>query len=323
MFHSQQLPDWFILEEMNPYEYTANNAHFNIQLRCKTSAWVWNTVEFPAAFQFAHSKSNSVCGDYFHPPGSGKAPLVILLHGVGDVSMIPCRWLARSLAGRGIASFVPRLVVHSSRLRAGGWRGVPHMSDEEWFESYRTAVVEVRQLVDWAGRRDELDEKRVGVLGVSFGSLISAIAMAVDERITAAALIVSGGNSGKIVQKARAGVVRKGYQVTDVEYRAGQQDYLQYLAEVAEKGFEDVVPSRISYLNDPMTYTRYLRERPLMMINARWDEFIPPEATLDFWEACNKPSITWLPTTHSGIWLWYPSIKKSVGNFFESAFSLG
>jgi len=306
---------------MNPYEYSTNNARFDIQLRRRTSAWVWNTVDFPAAFQFPHGKSDMVRGDYFHPSGSGKAPLVILLHGVGDASMIPCRWLARSLAGRGIASFVPRLVVHSSRLRGAGWRGVPRMSDEEWFQSYRTAVVEIRQLVDWAGRRDELDETKVGVLGVSFGSLISAIAMAVDERITAATLIVSGGNSGKIVQKARAGVVRKGYQVTEAEYRAGQQDYLQYLAEVAEKGFEDAVPSRVSYLNDPMTYARYLRERSLLMINARWDEFIPPEATLDFWEACNRPAITWLPTTHSGIWLWYPYIKKSVGNFFESAFS--
>ena len=308
---------------MNPFEYSPNTTRFNIHLHRKTSAWVWETVEFPAAFQFPHEKSDTVHGDYFHPPDSRKAPLVILLHGVGDASMIPCRWLARSLARRGIASFVPQLVVHSSRLRGAGWRGVPRMSDEEWYQSYRTAVVEVRQLVDWAGRRDELDEKRVGVLGVSFGSLISAITMAVDERIKAATLIVSGGNSGKIVQKARAGVVRKGYEVTEEEYQAGQRDYLRYLAEVAEKGYENVVPSRVSYLNDPITYARYLRERSLLMINARWDEFIPSEATLDFWEACNRPSIMWLPTNHSGIWIMYPYIKKNVVNFFESSLNLG
>ncbi|GAG20223.1 unnamed protein product, partial [marine sediment metagenome] len=186
---------------------------------------------------------------------------------------------------------------------------MPRLSDEEWFEIYRTAVVEVRQVVDWASTRAELDVQRVGVLGVSFGGLVSAISMAVDERITTAALIVSGGNSGKIVQKAKARVLNREYRTSEAEYRAGQQQYTRYLAEVAEKGFEDVVPPRQSYLNDPMTFAGYLRQRPLLMINARWDEFIPREATLDFWEACGRPAITWLPGTHTAIWLWYPLIR--------------
>jgi len=207
-------------------------------------------------------------------------------------------------------------------VKGAGWRGIPRMTDEEWFQSYRTAVVEVRQIIDWAGRCDDLDEDRVGILGISFGSLISSISMAVDPRINGATLIVSGGNSGKIVQNAKAGVVRRGYETSEEEYRAGQRDYMQYLEEVAKKGFEDVAPSRVSYLNDPMTYTSYLRDRPMLMINARWDEFIPREATLDFWEACHRPPIMWLPANHSAIWLLYPFIRKRVCSFFESTFKL-
>jgi dienelactone hydrolase len=307
---------------MNPYDYSNDNGHFNLHLMHQTARWLRYTVDFPPAFRTRHGKGEVVRGDYFQPRGSGKAPLVILLHGSGDVSLVPCRWLARSLAQKGIACFVPRIILHSSRLSGAGLRHTPHLSDEEWFEIYRTAVVEVRQIVDWSGTRAELDARMVGVLGVSFGGFVSAISMAVDERISAATLIVSGGNSGKIVQRSKARVLTKGYRTTEAEYRAGQEQYARYLAEVAEKGFEDVVPPRQSYLNDPMTFVGYLRQRPLLMINACWDEFIPREATLEFWEACDRPAITWLPGTHSAIWLWYPLIRRRIGSFFESAFGL-
>jgi fermentation-respiration switch protein FrsA (DUF1100 family) len=52
-----------------------------------------------------------------------------------------------------------------------------------------------------------------------------------------------------------------------------------------------------------MTFAPYLRERPILMINALWDEFIPRQATLDFWKACGKPDIKWFPAAHATIWL--------------------
>jgi len=45
---------------------------------------------------------------------------------------------------------------------------------------------------------------------------------------------------------------------------------------------ENVTPVRKSFLTDPMTFAHLLQQRPLLMINALWDEFIPKEATLDF-----------------------------------------
>ena len=199
---------------------------------------------------------------------------------------------------------------------------MPRLSDDEWFEIYRTAVVEVRQVVDWAERRNEIDERRVAVLGVSFGGFISAITMGVDDRITAGVLVVSGGNSGTIVHRARARAVHKGYRGTEAEYQAVQKEYARYLAQVAENGFEGVTPTRRSFLNDPMTFAGYLRQRPVLMINARWDEFIPREAVLDFWEACGRPAITWLPATHTAIWLWYRLIRRRIGRFLASAFEM-
>jgi hypothetical protein len=68
-----------------------------------------------------------------------------------------------------------------------------------------------------------------------------------------------------------------------------------------------------------MTFAHRLRKRPVLMLNARWDEAIPKEATLDFWEAAGKPPITWFPATHPSIWLWYPLIRAKILGFIKSA----
>ena len=57
-----------------------------------------------------------------------------------------------------------------------------------------------------------------------------------------------------------------------------------------------------------------------MMINARWDERIPRQGTLDFWEECGRPPTQWLPTTHASLWALYPLVRREVSRFLTSAF---
>ena len=78
------------------------------------------------------------------------------------------------------------------------------------------------------------------------------------------------------------GIAEPLFCATEAEYRHIQESYEQYLAEVAEKGFENVTPPRKSSLTDPMAFAYRLRQHPVLMINARWDTAIPKEATLDF-----------------------------------------
>jgi len=305
---------------MNPYSYSKDAFSPNMHLKQTTKKWQHYVVDLPAADPTGCGENNTVWGQYFQPRGVDSAPLAILLHGVGDHSVVPCKVLARALVKKGIACFILYLVVHSSRMTEIVRKRFPALTPEEWFESYQTSVVEVRQVIDWAGNREEIDREKVAVIGISFGGFISAIAMGVDERIKAGVLIVTGGNGEKITRKNRLSTFKKGYGRTEAEYQQIQSAYMQYLAEVAEKGFENVMPSRASFLTDPMTFANLLRERPVLMINARWDEAIPREATLDFWRESGKPAIVWLPATHAAIWLWYPTIRRRITNFLGSAF---
>lgn len=307
---------------MNPYSYKSIDGDINFRLKGTHKTWLHYKIDFPSAFTTHYLKSNTISGDYFRPRNEPRAPLVILLHGMGDHSTIPCKILARSLVKKGVACFILYLVIHSSRMPANVKRRFPILTPEEWFESYQISVTDVRQVIDWAGNREEIDGEKIAVLGISFGGFISAIAMGVDERIQAGVLIVTGGNSEKINRKSRLGSRIKEYRRTDAEYHYIQNSYLRYLDEVAKEGLEQVTPEKESFLNDPMTFAYRLRERPVLMINARWDESIPREATLDFWEASGKPAIMWLPTTHASIWLWYPLIRKRITNFLSTALEL-
>jgi pimeloyl-ACP methyl ester carboxylesterase len=306
---------------MNPYIYQSDGQSFNLRLNKVTGKWSSYLVDFASAFHSGIWGGSLVRGEYFQSEGPGQAPLVIMLHGMGDHSVIPCRMLARSLAGNGTACLVLYLILHSSRLPPGMKGRYPVFTSEEWFQIYQTSVIEVRQVIDWACGRDEIDEGRIAVVGISFGGFISSIAMGIDRRVGAGVFIVSAGNSEKVNRLSQLSALTKDYRRTEEEYQSLQQSYVNYLSEVAEKGVDYVTPPQKGFLTDPMTYAYSLRQRPLLMINARWDEAISAEAVLDFWEACGRPDIVWLPATHATIWLWYPIISRKIAAFFKASFN--
>ena len=300
---------------MNPYTYSKDKFQPNLQLKQTTRHWLHYLVNFPTAHPTRHEKNNTVWGEYFQPRGVDNAPLAILLHGVGDFSVVPCKLLAKTLAKKGIASFVLYLVLHSSRMTESAKKRFPHLTNQEWFESHQISVVDLRQVIDWADGQPEIDDERIAAIGISFGGFVSAIAMGIDERIKAGAFIVTAGNGTKI------GWERKASDFNEAEYQDIQSSYRQYLDEIAEKGFENVIPLRESFLTDPMTFAHLIRHRPILMINSLWDEAIPKEATLDFWKEVGKPTIAWFPATHPTIWIWYPFIRRKILSFLRSAFT--
>jgi hypothetical protein len=307
---------------INPYIYSWDDSQSNLQLKKTTRHWSRYLVEFPTAHPTPYEKSNTVFGEYFQPRNADKAPLVVLLHGVGDLSIPPCRMLAKTLVKKGIASFILYSVMHSKRMPADVKKRFPRLTSQEWYESHVISIIELLQVVDWAERRPEIDAARIAAVGISFGGINSAIAMGIDERIKAAVPIVMGGNSVKIGWETRTSDYNKGRQQTREGYLKTLNSYLNYLAEVEEKGFDRVTPPRQIFLCDPMTFAHRLRRRPVLMINARWDHSIPREATLDFWKAAGEPPIIWFPATHPTIWLWYPLIRGKIVRFLKSVFNI-
>lgn len=301
---------------MELYDYIYNNS-FNLKLVKPSRKWQRFSVDFDTAIPTTHPTLGAGHGDYFQPNGLKNTPLVILLHGIGNHSVIPCKLLARSLASQGIASFILYLPVYTSRMTSEMAQRFPNLTNEEWAEDYRISIINARQVIDWAEQQTSIDSRCIGLVGISFGGFISAITMGIDKRVKSSVLIVMGGNSAKISQRSRRWGSRKGYGLPEKEYRQFLAIYAKYLNEVALHGLTNVTPPVNSFLTDPLTYSGLLRDRPLYMINAMWDEAIPRSSTIDFWKACGKQDITWLPAAHASIWLWYPLISRRINSFFH------
>lgn len=307
---------------MNPYNYDNGISEVEVSLKRNTPRLLHYEIRFRSALDTGYQENSIVKGEYYLPKVEHKAPLVVLVHGMGDHSVIPCRLLAQSLLKEGIACFIPYLTIHSKRIPKVFNEHLPYLSPDEWFQSYRVSVVDIRQVVDWAHTRTELEASQVATLGISFGGFVSAIAMGVDARIKAGIFIVTGGNSNKISWLNGTKEYRKRYPRSYAQYLEIQNSYAEYLKNVSEKGFENVAPPHQSFLTDPLTFSSYLKERPVLMINALWDKYIPRETVTELWQACGKPALKWIPSGHASIWLWYPTIRNSISDFLKSGLGI-
>jgi hypothetical protein len=307
---------------VNPYNYENSISDVKSHLKEDTPKLLHYEIQFRSALDTGYSENSVVKGEYYQPRVEHKVPLAILVHGMGDHSVIPCKLLARSLLRQGVATFIPYLTIHSRRIPEDIRDHLPYLTPDEWFQSYQISVVDIRQIVDWAYGRTELDAQQVATLGISFGGFVSAITMGIDTRIRAGVFIVTGGNSNKISWLSKDNQYRKRYPRTEAEHLEIQSSYARYLEEISEKGFENVTPDNQSFLTDPMTFASYLKERPVLMINALWDKYIPRETVTELWQACGRPSIKWIPSSHTSIWLWYPTIRRTIETFLTSSLAI-
>jgi len=304
---------------VNPYNYENSLPEVKLYLKKATPKLLHYEIHFQSALDTGYPENAIVKGEYYQPRTEHKVPLAILVHGMGDYSIIPCKLLARSLLKQGIACFIPYLTIHSKRIPKDMRTHLPYLNPDQWFQCYQTSVVDIRQIVDWAYSRAELDTNRVTVIGISFGGFVSAIAMGIDKRIKAGVFVVTGGNANKISWLNKKRQYRKRYPRTEAEHLEIQSSYAKYLEDVSNKGFDNVTPANQSFLTDPLTFAGYLKGRNILMINARWDNYIPRETVNDFWQACGEPTIKWIPSGHISIWLWSPLIRRSIAAFLKSS----
>ncbi len=299
---------------MEFYNYDRNGTAYELAPPTQHGLWCSEGLSYPTAVA-SELVRTPAAGEYYAPRGSQPAPLVVIAHGMGDTSLVPARLLAGALQGAGWACYVPHLPILAART--------PRMAHpqslrpQDWADLYRLSVVEVRQALDWAEGRRELDHARTAIVGVSFGGFVAAISMGVDRRLGAGVLVESGGNSIAINELSRT--MRRRFPGPPVDYAAQQRRYRAYLQEVARRGLDAVTPPELFFWYDPLTFAADLKGRPLFLIGALQDEIIPRACVREMWQATGRGELLWLPGTHLTIWLWYPLISLRLKRFLKHA----
>ena len=142
-------------------------------------------------------------------------------------------------------------------------------------ERYRSTVVDMRRLLDWAETRDEIDSSRIGFVGFSMSALLTATLLGNDSRISAAVLMMGAANFADVFSACgdRAGEVRK-HAMRDFGWSLQRyHDFFQGLFGPA----------------DPIRYAGHYDPDKILMIDTMFDDCMPESARAALWEVTGRP----------------------------------
>lgn len=236
------------------------------------------TLTFPSPVKSPHPQNNTVHAEYYRPRGKGPFPGVIVLDILGGDGALS-RGVARHLAQNGIAGLFVQMAYYGPRRPMGG-PALVTVNVEHTMNGIRQTVLDIRCATSWLESRPEIDATKLGILGTSLGSFISALTAAMEPRLDRVVLLLSGG-----------GLVDAFYENPKAKPFLQAADLIGLTREKMKKM---IAPA------DPLTHAELLKERKLLMIAASRDDIVPPIAAQKLWEATGKPNIIWLDATHVG-----------------------
>lgn len=257
-------------------------------------------VKIPSPVVTEYKENNTIPAEFFRPRGDGPWPYVIVTHiAGGDFEL--SRFVARTLASNGIAAVFIKLPYYGER-RPAGRRDIKMLAPDVGIASgaMAQAVQDIRRVVDWISVQPDLDGDKIGMCGISLGSITGALATAIEPRITHACLIIGGGS------------------LADLVFESVESEAREYCKQWKESGGTRESLQKVMAPFDAVTYADRLKERVIFMINADQDESVPVKCNKALWEAAGRQRIVWYPCGHYTIVQYLmPALQHTV-QFFRA-----
>jgi len=132
-------------------------------------------VESVGSFE---SLGKTIGVERFEPKESGRHPAIVVLHGAGgmDIGGPEFRQFARALAARG---YVAHVVHYFDQT------GTRHADAAAIARNYSAWMVTINDAITSLAKREDVDPKRIGLLGFSLGSYLSLSVASRDRRVSA------------------------------------------------------------------------------------------------------------------------------------------
>ena len=224
-------------------------------------------------FTFATDADGTVPGIIIRPEkAAGRRPAVIVLHGTGD-SKEGMLDLASELAVRGFLAVAIDGRYHGERTGIGYEDAIlrAYKTGKEHPFLYDT-VWDVMRLIDYLETRDDVDAKRIGVIGISKGGMETWLAAAADPRIAVAIPCISV-QSFRWALENNAWEARVGTIQPAVE-EAARSSHATLNAQFVRAFYDRLVPGIYSEFDGP-SMLPLIAPRPLMVINGDSDSLTP------------------------------------------------
>jgi dienelactone hydrolase len=229
-------------------------------------------------FSFAADAKDRVPGILMKPTNSqGRFPVVIALHGTGG-SKGNMAALCRKLADAGFIAVAIDGRYHGERKSGKGETDYDnaivrafHGSGEHPF--YYDTVWDVMRLVDYLSTRDDVDARRIGLIGISKGGIETYLAAAADPRIAVAVPCIGVESFRWALDnddwQGRIGTIQNAFDTIAKENGVTMPD-----AAFVQKFYDRVVPGIAGEFDGPQMLA-LIAPRPLLIINSDSDIHTP------------------------------------------------
>ncbi len=193
-----------------------------------------------------------------------RVPGIILIHGLTQ-NIDQMLFAAQYYAAQGYAVVIPEIVNHGERKTSH------HALFGSDVVSLRADIIEsvgdIRRTLDVFAARPNVDSQRIGLFGLSLGSILGSVTTALDNRIQTAVFAVGGADWRTILENS---VISSDKTKTAVRALNAQQIAL----------LDDV---------DPKSFVGKIAPRPVLMLNGKRDTIIPVAAAQAFFQAAHEP----------------------------------
>lgn len=277
---------------MEYYYAYDKNAPLNAEvkpLQMKTSA----VKGYEIFFDSVHDERVS---SVLYVPNTGKKsyPCFLFLHGYGMERELP--ELALQVIGQeGYAVFAISLKYTNERKIPG--KDLASENIVRLRDAVIQTVIDFRRGMDYLETRQDIDSRRIGVLGLSMGTIIGSVLFSVDDRIRVAGFGVGG---------------------ADFEVLASHSVFLGPAFDLRKFGFTEEMLRNVAAPMDAVNFARLSKGRPVFMVNGRYDQIIPPAAAKSLYEAFSEPKhIEWFEGGHVPSMTVILSLVKDLLDWFK------
>jgi dienelactone hydrolase len=284
-----------------PSRYRLADRSFDFELEQKTTlpaiGVTIHRLRFPSPVKSATLENNTVHAEYYRPAGKGPFPAVIVLDVTAGNQMLS-RYIATHLAANGVAGLFVQMAYYGPRRPPGSRLRLMSPNLKQTSAAITQTVLDLRVAAAWMESRSELDRKRLGILGTSLGSFLSALAGEMEPRLGRVAVLLGGGGF--------------------VDGYAGHPLAKKWVALLESLGGNRNVIKKMLAPIDPITCAANLKERKLLILAASRDDIVPPSMAKMLWEASGKQKLIWYDATHYSAALHIADALEKILDHFRS-----
>jgi hypothetical protein len=237
-------------------------------------------------------KASPIVMDYFKNLTPGKKAVILVLPILGGEN-VHANQFALFFAENGYSG----IVLHRQK------------DFKSWFnfdtvdEMTRDVVVDIRKVLDWIDTRPELSAESIGILGISLGGMGALFSAAVDPRIKAAVIMLTGGDIP--------------YILTHSDEKRIREKRIPYMKKemLTPEMFHARMKETIGL--DPLGVAPYMDAEKVLLMLALFDRVIPFETGQALQRAMGGPETVYLFSGHYTAGLFFSHAKRKSLTFFN------